>query len=72
MLLFPGWDGGVGGMEENKKSGVGDVRAMSLGGSVVATPIKSLIHPIESIQSIVSIGSIQPGNGNIPFWSCLL
>ena len=36
MLLFPGWGGGVGGMEENKKSGVGDVRAMSLGGSVVA------------------------------------
>ena len=40
MLLFPGWGGGVGGMEENKKSGVGDVgdvRAMSLGGSVVAS-----------------------------------
>ena len=30
MLLFPGWGGGVGGMEENKKSGVGDVRAKAL------------------------------------------
>ena len=30
MLLFPGWGGWVGGMEENKKSGVGDVRAKAL------------------------------------------
>ena len=30
MLLFPGWGGGIGGMEENKKSGVGDVRAKAL------------------------------------------
>ena len=33
MFLFLGWDGGLGGMEENKKSGGGDVRASPFRGT---------------------------------------
>ena len=43
-----------------------EAKAVNLGGSVVASPTKSLIHPIESIQSFGSIASIHPKKATFP------
>ena len=57
MFLVFGWDGGLGGMEENKKSGGGDVRAEALSWDIEWEKAKNVFFGFLPLAPTVARGA---------------